>query len=91
MEDRARADIRRGQEAQALLNNELLKDTIEYLRRAYMDAWSACKTTELREANWYLLKGLERFEEHLHHVLDDGMLAHRHIEEMVKRQGRRAA
>lgn len=90
-EDKLQSDVRRGLEAKALLENPLLVDTFAYLRQAYIDAWTACKTPEMREASWYLLKGLDRVEGHLQTVLADGMLAHRDIEELVKRPGRRAA
>jgi hypothetical protein len=89
-EAQLRAEADRGFKAQSLLDNELLKETFAYLKDAYKDAWSQCKTTELREANWYLLKGLERVQQHLETTLSDGKMADRQISELVARASNRS-
>jgi len=90
-EAKLQSDAYRGGRAKSLIDDELLNETLAYLKQSYIDAWGACKTTEMRENAWYLLKGVERFQEHLQTVLNDGMLAQRQIEELVKAASRRKA
>jgi hypothetical protein len=88
-EDKLRRDADRGFKAQSLLENELLKETFDYLEDTYKQAWSECKTTELREANWFLLKALQRVQQHLITTLSDGKLADMQISELVARAANR--
>lgn len=85
MTDKLRDDVRRGEQAKALLDNEVLKETFRYLEHSYTEAWKACKTTELREEAWHAIRNLQRLEEHLVTVLNNGKLAQRQIQEMVRR------
>jgi hypothetical protein len=88
-DDKLRSDVDRGMKAKALLENELLAETLAYLRQSYVDGWQACKTPELRESAWYLVKAVDQIRDHLETVLNDGRLADRQIEELVKRQAGR--
>ena len=85
-EDKLRTDVERGRRAKALLEDELLQETLEYLDLAYVDGWKKCRTVELREAAWALTMAVEKFREHLTTVLNNGILADRQIHELVTRQ-----
>lgn len=83
-------DVSRGYQAKALLENEFLKETFQYLKQSYVDAWMESRTPEMRESNWYSIHALQRFNDHLVTVLRDGKLAQAQIEQMIKRPKRAA-
>lgn len=72
----------RGREAQALLDNPLLKEALDTLRKATVDQW---KDMDLRDKEGALLllqmaKVTDRFESLLHGIVDTGKLAQRRID-----------
>ena len=88
-EDKLRSDVERGRRAKVLLEDPVLTDTFVYLKQSYVDKWMACKTPELRESAWYLVKSLEQIHDHLVTVLNDGRLADRQIDELVQAETRK--
>jgi len=85
-DDKLRSDVERGRRAKALLEDELLQESLEYVLEAYVDGWKKCKTVELRETAWALTQAAEKFRDHLTTVLNNGVLSDRQIHELVTRQ-----
>lgn len=85
-EDKLQNDVRRGHEANALLDNALLKDAMGYLKQSYTDAWMAAIDPAVREQNWHYIKGLEKFRTHLEMVARDGRLADAEVAQLVRKQ-----
>ncbi len=90
-EEALQRDVSRGYQAKALIENEFLSETFQYLKQSYIDAWMASKTPEMRESNWHSIHALQRVQDHLTKVLTDGRLAQAQIEQMIKRPARRSA
>src|SRR5258705_2298130 len=93
-EDKLQRDVTRAAEAKQLLENELLFETIEYLKQSYIQKLLLCSTVELRETAFALVKAVDHIKDHLITVLNNGRLADRQIEELVqaeKRNQRRRA
>lgn len=72
----------RGREAQALLDNPLLKEALDTLRKATVDQW---RDTDMRDAQGQLLllqlaKVTDRFEGLLRGIVDTGKIAQRRID-----------
>lgn len=72
----------RGREAQALLDNPLLKEALDTLRKATVDQWAA---SDMRDSQGQLLllqlmKTQDRFEGLLRGIVDTGKLAQRRID-----------
>ncbi len=90
-EDALRAQSNLGFKAKQLLENEVLKETLAYMRNTYIQAWTVGLTVEKREQAWGLIKNLDLFELHLQTILDAGKLADRQIHDLVVANKRRAA
>ena len=72
----------RGREAQSLLDNPILSEALETMRKATIDQW---KETDMRDKEGQLLllqlaKVTDRFEGLLRGIVDTGKLAQRRID-----------
>ena len=76
-EERLDRDIARGNEAKALLANELLRDTLELMKKEIIEKWAACpaRDAEGKEWLWQFYQTTLKFEEKLTEVLNTGKLA----------------
>ncbi len=83
-EDKTQIAIHRGHQAAALLDNDVLKDTLQYMRQTCIDAWIATGNT----APWHEIKAIEKFEEHLQHIAANGRYADEQLAALVRRQKR---
>ena len=83
-------DMVRGAKAEALLNDDLFKETLAVLEQEYTKAFKTSTAGEWskREQAWALLYNLERFKAHLVKVINDGKMAKSHLVEIA---GRKAA
>ena len=82
-------DSTRAREAQALLDNTLLNEVFDYLRKSYVEAWQAARDNEKREENWHNVHAIDRIKEHLATVVANGRMAQEQIEQLVKVEQRR--
>ena len=87
-EDKLRKDRERAYQAQALLDNETLKDAMTYLEQCYLDVWKVAKTPQAREECWHNYRGHQRFLQHFETVVSNGRLADAQIAQMVRAQKR---
>ncbi len=87
-EDKLHSDLHKGQQAKALLDNELLKDTLAYLKQSYIDAMIATKDPVKVLANKERINCLDDFRGHLNWVTSNGRMADHQIAELVRRQAR---
>ena len=87
VEDRLDRDIARGARAKALIDNELLAESFSRLEADYIAAWriTPARDTDARERLWQAVNVLGKVREHLARVAADGKLAHRELDELVKR------
>ena len=89
-EDKLQADIARGAQAAALLENVLLAETFARLEADYIAAWKtwAASDTEGRERLWVAVNVLGKVQDHIRRVLSDGRLAQRHLHDLAVRTAR---
>ncbi len=83
-EDKTQEAIHRGHQAAALLDNDILKDTLQYMKQTCIDVW-------IRTGNdqpWYEIKAIEKFEEHLQHIAANGRYADEMLAALVRRRRR---
>lgn len=76
----------RGQMAQALLANDLLKETFETLEEVYIAAWKAARTQEAREDAHRYVQLLSKFKDHLASLALTGELESRRLAELKGRR-----
>jgi hypothetical protein len=76
----------RGQKAEALLNDGLLKEAMIALEEAYVAAWKKARTAEAREDAHRYVSLLTNFKNHLSSVVLTGALDAKRQAEL---QGRR--
>ncbi|TNE39200.1 MAG: hypothetical protein EP347_05050 [Alphaproteobacteria bacterium] len=76
----------RGQMAQALLGNDLLKETFAALEEIYITAWKAARTQDAREDAHRYVHLLGKFKEHLASVALTGELESRRQAELKGRR-----
>jgi hypothetical protein len=77
--------FRRGQEAHALLEHELLKGGLAKLEQDYIEAWKRELDSKKRDICWYGLKAIEMFKGHLNSVIASGSIARVEIEQIERR------
>lgn len=72
-----RDDQDRGRNAQALLDNELLREALDAIDREVMEQWIDCpaRDKEGKEALWQLIKTSRKFRSVLTGYIDTGKLA----------------
>ncbi|HEX2581240.1 MAG TPA: hypothetical protein VHL08_04620 [Dongiaceae bacterium] len=72
--------IRRGEQAQRLLEEPLLRDAFSQLRQEYLSQWeeTPARDTQAREFLWLSVKLIERVRQDLQSIMTTGQLAQRH-------------
>lgn len=67
----------RGAQAEALLRNELLKETLNYLKSEYISAWlnTRPQDAEYRERFWQAAQIVGRIHDHITKFVTDGRIA----------------
>jgi hypothetical protein len=80
--------INRGQRAEAMLKDDLLKETLDTLERDYIAAWrqSPARDTDGRERLWQAVQVVGKMRDHLVTVLNNGKLAQRQLDELIERE-----
>lgn len=75
--DKLEYEIRRGERAEALLQDELLTDTLETIKQGYMQKWldSPERDVEGRERLRLMVKTVDLFRAELQCVLDTGKVS----------------
>lgn len=91
-EGRRRDEVRRGAEAAALLENPLLKEALEALRRALMKQWADSDGAEerLRERVWMAVGILGKIEAALRIHAETGRLAAEQLDLRDRASGKSA-
>ena len=79
-------EVRRGQNAERIINDELFKESFNYLRKLYLSEWehSPVRDPEARERLWMAIKILSTVENHITTTMQTGKLADRQLEELSK-------
>ena len=75
--DKIQKEIARGKQAQALLENEMLKEAFDYLEKEYHTAWenSSIEQQKPRETVFMMLKTLKTVKQHIENVIATGKIA----------------
>ena len=75
-EGKLRQNLDRGEKAQALLRNEILIETFDFLEKQYHDAWanSSVDQNEAREKIFMMLQNLQTVKQHIESVVMTGKL-----------------
>ena len=81
-EGKLRERMDRGEQAAALLRNELLQESFSYLKDQFITAWkeSGVADTENRERVYQLLQALTAVRGHIESVVMDGKIAKSSLE-----------
>ena len=76
-EGKLRQNLDRGEKAQALLRNEILIETFDFLEKQYHDAWanSSVEQNEAREKIFMMLQNLQTVKQHIESVVMTSKLA----------------
>jgi hypothetical protein len=88
MNDRAlMADIDRAEHASRLLNDQLLKDTLDTIKNEVVRMWVECpaRDAEGKEALWQLMKTADKFESLLRGYVETGKLATSNLKHFEQR------
>jgi len=64
--------IRKGQEAEELLNHPLLVETLDLIETIIREEWELAQDVETREGIWYTLQGALRFRNTLNNYVGNG-------------------
>jgi hypothetical protein len=85
-DDKIQRDINRGQRADALLKDELLRECFDALEREYIEAWrnSPARDTDGRERLWQAVQVIGKMHDHLVKVLNDGKLAQNELNRLTE-------
>jgi hypothetical protein len=80
----------RAAHAKRLLEDDLLKEAFESVRKEYLSAWRATNPQdgELREQLWRAFSVTDKVQSHLARVMDDGKIAARDIADLADRRKR---
>ena len=75
--DKIQKEIARGKQAQALLENEILKEAFDYLEKEYHTTWenSSIEQQKPRETVFMMLKTLKTVKQHIENVIATGKIA----------------
>jgi hypothetical protein len=86
-EDKLQRDIVRGTRAAELLKSELLQECFTTLERDYIEAWkiAPARDTDGRERLWQAVNIVGKVRDHLVKVANDGKLAQRHLNELIRK------
>lgn len=87
-EGKARDKISRAAKAEALINNEILQDSFNYLEEQFVEAWkgSGLDDKQARENLYMLCQNLSALKTYIVSVIEDGKLAQAALNELQKRQ-----
>lgn len=79
-------EVRRGQNAERIIQDELFKESFTYLKHLYLTEWenSPVRDPEGRERLWLAIKILATVENHIITIMETGKLADRQLEELIK-------
>jgi len=85
MTDKLEYEIRRGERAEALLQDELLNDALETIKQGYMEKWldSPERDVEGRERLRLMVKTVDRLKSELQTVLDTGKIAKQTLRQRI--------
>jgi hypothetical protein len=85
MSDTLETEIRRGEHAASLLNDELLTEAFATIEKEYTEQWlnSPARDSEAREKLWLSLKLLQMVRGHLQSTLETGQIARATLAERV--------
>lgn len=88
-EDKLHAALSAGARADALLKNDLLNETFDYLAKEYIEHWkiSPARDTDARERLWQAVNVIGKVKEHFIKVLNDGKLAQSDLNRLASKQG----
>jgi len=80
----------RAARADALMRDELLTEAFTALDRDYTKAWreTAARDTDARERLWQAVQVVAKVRDHLGHVLTNGRLARRELDDLAARRKR---
>lgn len=79
-------DRQRGQRAELLLNDDLLKEAFDTIEAEYIKAWvgSPPRDTEGRERVWQAVQIVGRVKTHLQSVAATGRLSAKELDDLAK-------
>ena len=74
MSDVLQFDSRREEHAKRLMQDELLTEAFDILRKDLLDRWSASGSTEVeaRESIWLAMRLLDRIHGHINSIVETG-------------------
>lgn len=78
--------VERGQRAEILLKDPLLRQTLEGLEDEYVKAWKQARTLDAREDAHRLIHLIERFRDHLASLAFTGTLTSRQSADLEGRE-----
>ena len=86
-EGKVRGHMERGEQASALLRNELLQEAFDRLEADFIQAWkaSSVEDSQNRERLYMLCQNLSALRGYLEGVVTDGKLAKAQLEELQNR------
>ena len=88
-------DVNKASQAEGLLNNELLKESFDYLEAAYVKAWRntgiSAEDSFVRERLFQAVNIVGLVQQHLHRVIDGGKIAKVQIDQIEGSRRVRAA
>jgi hypothetical protein len=82
--DQAEMDIRRGDAAERIMNDELVKEALFRLRAECVEQWeqTPVRDTEGRERLWTMYRLAQKFEAHFRALIESGQLASRRVADL---------
>lgn len=86
MTDAAEEKVRRGQGAEALLENSVFRDAMAGLDLAYIAAWRAATTPEAREDCHRYITLVERLQSDIRSIAHTGQLERARLKELEGRK-----
>ena len=78
--------VERGQRAEILLKDPLLRDTFAELENEYVKAWKQARTLDAREDAHRLIRLLERIKDHLASMAFTGQLTNKQTADLEGRE-----
>lgn len=93
MDDEMRAlkDVDRARRAEALLNDELLKEAFAYIDKELIDRWRASTDATARDRIWLTTQLAIRVQEILGAYVTNGRVAKKILDDLEGKRSRKAA
>ena len=90
-DDKLRDDLNRAQQANDLLQNELLIEAYEQIDAELIGAWrlTAARDADARERIWHAVQANAKHKNYLQSVANNGKLAQRELDELIVRQNQK--